>query len=101
MDYLTRRSVALASGTVGGWVGRSTHPCIAALGLQVEAGAVGRAEIAQAARDLGLQIRLPEGDQIPAERVETLLAATGAAPAELRERTKTFLHGLAAQADRA
>lgn len=101
MDYLTRRSVALASGSVGGWVGRSTYPCIAALGLWVEDGAVARGEIAQAALDLVLQLPLPEGDPIPAEHVEALLSATGVAPAELRERAKTFLRGLAAQAARA
>ena len=97
MDYLTRRSVA-QSGAVGGWLGHIRYPCIGGIGLRVEDGCVARAEIAQAAHDLVLHIQLPEGAQIPAEHVETLLAATGIAPAELRERTKTFLRGLAARA---
>jgi len=85
-------------GSVGGWLGTSRYPCIGGIGLRIEDGdVVARAEIAQAARDLVLDIQLPAGDQIPAKQVETLLAALGIAPAELREKTKAFLRSLAAQ----
>ena len=101
MDYLTRRSVA-CMGSVGGWLGTSRYPCIGGIGLRIEDGdVVARAEIAQAARDLVLDIQLPAGDQIPAECVETLLAATGVSPTELRERAHAFLRGLAARTPRA
>lgn len=102
MDYLTRRDIAIAYGTVGWTSGSSRFPRIAAAGPRVICDAnrhvVPRRELEQALVDLQLVEcvgALPEGELLDAASIEEQLAHANLDPTALKKMAAAHLNFLA------